>query len=76
MPSLCGSTEDEIQMGLSQQHSGDSDSDTEAHQRLQNDEKREQTYTAYGLNLEASVRLLNCNRNLTLVENKQDSKAR
>jgi hypothetical protein len=74
MPSLCGSTEDEILMGLSD-HSGDSDSDFGDHQRLEN-EKREQTYTAYGLNLEASVRLLNCSRNLTLVEKKQDPKAR
>lgn len=40
------------------------------------EERKEVTYSAYGINLENSVKLLSCSKNIKLVENNRDVKAK
>ena len=40
------------------------------------EERKEVTYSAYGLNLENSVKLMSCSKNIKLVENNRDIKAK
>ena len=40
------------------------------------EERKEVTYSAYGNNLESTIKLLSCSKNVNLIDNKKDVKAK